>query len=208
MAILVRDDGGGAPTPAPTQPPPPAPPVQPPVIAPVQPVAPAFASPSGSGDEGARGLPQQGVGPVGPIVEPHPQAPPPVPAPPPVAPVAPTEPAPASPSGASEEEARGMPQQGSGRIGPIVEPHGPPSPPETPPVQHRTAAPPTSGGGGGGEPTGTGEPTRTLESAFAPDNRDQAAIAWLRLQQFFSTLIPHDAHELKKASAMLPKVVR
>lgn len=66
--------------------PPPATPVEPPQLPPAPPppamptVQPATttidSSPSGSGDEGARGLPQANVGPIGPIVEPHPQEPP------------------------------------------------------------------------------------------------------------------------------------
>lgn len=194
MAILIRDDAGGQPTVAPTQPPVAQVPVQPPVIAPVQPPTLASSSPSGSGDEGARGLPQQGVGAIGPIVEPHPQEPPPVASPTPTAPPVTVDVPP---------DHRGLPQPGDqpGDVGPIVKPHGEPSPSE--PGTTTT----TTGGGGGGTSTG-GDSTRSLASAFAPDHRDQAAKTWLHFQQFFSTMLPHTAQQVTAARRTLPKVVR
>lgn len=200
MPIAVGDAETGA---LALLPPAPLPPVVaaaplPPAVAPAPP--PPTLGPSGSSDFGARGLPQEGVGPVGPIVSPV-IIPEPVP---PSAPVAP-EPVPtaSSPSGAGDiGGARGMPQVNIGPVGTIVEPHGAPSP----------------GAGGGttattsGGDTGGGS-TRTIESAFVSgkvdpnDHRAASATAWLRFQEFFGSELPHFAGQVTNLRLSLPKVV-
>lgn len=102
---------------------------------------------------------------------------------------------------------RGLPQPGDVRadLGPIVAPHGAPSP----------SATDSGGDGGGGGDGGAGsEPgsgatgDRTLASAAdSNDHRVDAAHAWLHFQQFFAGGIPHASGQITKLRQSLPKVV-
>jgi hypothetical protein len=95
-----------------------------------------------------------------------------------------------------------LPQEGVGAVGPIVEPHGKPSPSDG-----GTTTTTTSGGGT------SGGATRTLDSAFTKtkgdpkDSRPEATSAWLYFQEFFGTELPHFVAQVNTLRLSLPKVL-